>query len=170
MNPMTVRLFALVLLTFALDQFLKLWSVQAFPLGTFRTFVPGVLDLGLVHNTGMAWSLLSGAALPLALVRFLAVGVILTVLLRRRVTGVPAVALAFVAGGALGNAVDGVRLGYVVDMLASPALSAVTRAFGAGNFPVFNLADVWVVGGVGVLVLHGLLVERRAKGQARSGA
>lgn len=166
---MRAGLLALVFLTFALDQALKLWSSQAFTLGTFTPFVPGVLDLGLTHNTGMAWSLLSGAALPLALLRLVA-GSALLVFLWRRGASDPrqGVALAMIAGGALGNAADGLRLGYVVDMLSSPAFSFVTRALNAGNFPVFNLADVWVVSGVGLLLMRGALAGRRNVTGART--
>ena len=94
-----------------------------------------------------------------------AVGLGLVVFLLRRAqpTGY-AVALSLIAGGALGNAIDGLNAGRVTDMLASPALSAVTRALGQGDFPVFNLADVWVVGGV-LLLLFVSVREDRRRGQ-----
>lgn len=102
-----------------------------------------------------------GAALPLALMRA-AVGLGLVVFLLRRAqpTGY-AVALSLIAGGALGNAIDGLSAGRVTDMLLSPALSRVTRALGQGDFPVFNLADVWVVGGVLLLLFVTVQQDRR---------
>ena len=72
-----------------------------------------------------------------------------------------AVSLSLIAGGALGNAIDGLSAGRVTDMLLSPALSRVTRALGQGDFPVFNLADVWVVGGVLLLLFVTVQQDRR---------
>ncbi|MHA0040069.1 signal peptidase II [Deinococcus sp. PESE-13] len=156
-------LLALTILCVVLDLALKSWARAELP-GEVRPWLPGVLDLTLTYNTGAAWSLLSGAALPLALMRA-AVGLGLVVFLLRRAqpTGY-AVALSLIAGGALGNAIDGLSAGRVTDMLASPALSAVTRALGQGDFPVFNLADVWVVGGV-LLLLFVSVREDRRRGQ-----
>lgn len=144
-----------------LDQALKAWAVQEFTLNEFREVLPGVLSLGLIYNTGAAWGLLSGSALPLAVLRLL-VGVgILRYLARRAVPPLTVVALTLISGGALSNGLDGWRLGKVVDTLSSHSLSAVTRALGQGDFPVFNLADVWVVLGVLLLLLQSLFVSAR---------
>lgn len=144
---------ASALLFILLDQVLKVWTVQTFQEGEFRDFIPGVLSLGLVYNTGAAWSLFSGAALPLAVLR-LVVGIgLLVYLTRRPVSPVTGVALTLIASGALSNSLDGWRLGKVVDTLSSETFSVVTRLFGQGNFPIFNLADVWVVSGVALLLL-----------------
>lgn len=145
-----------VLLCILLDQALKVWAVREFTLGEFREVVPGVLSLGLIYNTGAAWSLFAGAALPLAALR-LVVGVgLLVYLARRTVPPLTGVALTLIAGGALSNSLDGWRLGKVVDTLSSHTLSTVTRVLGQGDFPVFNLADVWVVSGVLLLLLRSM--------------
>lgn len=142
-----------VLLCVVLDQALKLWTVQTFAEGEFRDFIPGVLSLGLVYNTGAAWSLFSGAALPLAALRVVVGTALVVYLLRRPVPPLTGVALTLIAGGALSNALDGWRLGKVVDTLSSHTFSAVTRLFGQGNFPIFNLADIWVVSGTALVML-----------------
>lgn len=136
-----------------LDQMLKLWTVQTFVEGEFRDFIPGILSLGLVYNTGAAWSLFSGAALPLAALRLVVGAALFIYLVRRPVPPLTGVALTLIASGALSNSLDGWRLGKVVDTLSSHTFSFVTRLFGQGNFPIFNLADVWVVSGVALLVL-----------------
>lgn len=141
------------LLFILLDQALKVWTVQAFREGEFRDFIPGVLSLGLVYNTGAAWSLFAGAALPLAALRFVVGAGLLMYLVRRPVPPLTGTALMLIASGALSNSLDGWRLGKVVDTLSSELLSVVTRLFGQGNFPIFNLADVWVVSGVALLLL-----------------
>lgn len=163
-----LALLALTTLCVVLDLALKGWA-RAELAGEVRSWLPGVLDLTLTYNTGAAWSLFSGSALPLALGRGL-VGLGLVVfLLRRSPPPGQAVALSLIAGGALGNAIDGLGAGRVTDMLASPALSLVTRALGQGDFPVFNLADVWVVGGVLLLLTQWRQDQRtrRARGKAR---
>ncbi|WP_369689442.1 signal peptidase II [Deinococcus aerius] len=155
-----------VLACLLLDQSLKAWAVREFTLGEFREVLPGVLSLGLIYNTGAAWSLFAGAALPLAALR-LVVGVALLVYLSRRaVPPLTGVALTLIAGGALSNSLDGWRLGKVVDTLASHTLSAVTRALGQGDFPVFNLADVWVVSGVLLLLLRSTRSPTRSSSTA----
>lgn len=144
------------LLCILLDQGLKVWTVQTFQEGEFRDFIPGVLNLGLVYNTGAAWSLFSGAALPLAALRLVVGAALLVYLVRRPVPPVTGVALTLIASGALSNSLDGWRLGKVVDTLSSETFSFVTRLLGQGNFPIFNLADVWVVSGVALLLLLSL--------------
>lgn len=143
-----------------LDQALKLWTVQTFAEGEFQDFIPGVLSLGLVYNTGAAWSLFAGAALPLAALRLVVGTGLLVYLVRRPVPPLMGVALTLVASGALSNSLDGWRLGKVVDTLSSHTFSFITRLMGQGNFPIFNLADVWVVSGVALIVLLGLRTKR----------
>lgn len=158
-------LLALTSLCVLLDLALKHWARTELP-GEWRPWWPGVVSLTLTYNTGAAWSLFSGAALPLALLRS-AVGVgLLAFLLRRPHPPVSGVALSLIAAGALGNAIDGLSAGRVTDMLASPALSALTRALGQGDFPVFNLADVWVIAGVLLLLIRGLRHDKRPKARA----
>ena len=74
-------------------------------------------------------------------------------LLRRPVPPLTGLALTLIASGALSNSIDGWRLGKVVDTLSSHTFSFVTRLLGQGSFPIFNLADVWVVSGVALLLL-----------------
>jgi signal peptidase II len=144
------------------DQLLKAWARSHLVLGAPAIpFIPGLLGFELTYNTGAAWSLLSGATLPLAIMRLL-VGVgILVYLFVRPQQRVLAVVLGLVAAGAIGNTIDGLRFGQVTDMLESPALSAVTLALRAGRFPIFNIADSCVVGGTLMLIVLSVLPERR---------
>ncbi|MBB6099003.1 signal peptidase II [Deinobacterium chartae] len=147
----------------ALDQWVKFWSVQNLALGEFRNFIPGVLQLYLTYNTGAAWSLLSGAALPLAILRLLVGLGLLAYMVRDRhkLSRTLQFTLALIAAGAIGNAIDGLRLGKVVDMFYSHQLSAVSKALGGGEFPIFNVADSCVVVGVILLIVLNLLPHRR---------
>lgn len=155
--PRRLPLWAPVLvaaLLLAADQLLKAWALSNLQLGAPTIpFIPGLVSWVLTFNTGAAWSLFSGSALPLAIGRLLVGLGILVYLWRRPQPRAMSVVLAMIAAGAVGNAIDGIRFGKVTDMISSPALSAVTRLLRAGEFPIFNIADSCVVVGTILLVL-----------------
>ena len=121
------------LLVVVIDQASKLWAVNALPFAQEIPFLPGLLQFCRVNNTGAAFSLFSGSTPVLALVS-LAVGVGVALLLLRQppTKPLPALALGFLLGGAVGNGIDRWRLGAVIDFLEFVPIS----------FPVFNVADV----------------------------
>lgn len=155
-SPIWVPLVVAGLLLIA-DQLLKAWALANLQEGVPAVlFLPGLVSWVLTFNTGAAWSLFSGSALPLALGRLLVGLGILIYLMRRPQPTALSIVLAMIAAGAIGNAIDGFRFGKVTDMIYSPALSAVTRAVNAGGFPIFNIADSCVVVGTLLLVLLSL--------------
>lgn len=139
------------------DQLLKHWALGNLTYGAPAIpVVPLLLDWVLTFNTGAAWSMFSDSALPLALGRLLVgVGVLLYLLLHPQSRALT-VALTMIGAGAIGNAIDGLTKGQVTDMIHMPLLSSMTRAIGAGDFPIFNLADVYVVLGTLTLLLLSL--------------
>lgn len=112
-------------------------------------FVTGFFNIVLRGNTGIAFSLLNGESARwfLVVLALLIVGGLL-VWLRRAENMALALGIGLVVGGALGNVVDRVRLGAVVDFLEF-------HAFGYA-WPAFNMADSAVVGGVALLLIEGL--------------
>lgn len=154
----------LAALLIAADQALKAWALAHLTYGAAPIpFLPGVLEWQLTFNTGAAWSLFSGSAVPLALAR-LAVGVGLLVYVTVRPQNrFLTVVLSMIAAGAIGNTIDGLRQGRVTDMLHAPPLSAVTRLLGAGDFPIFNIADSCVVVGTLLLLIASVVQDRRRK-------
>jgi signal peptidase II len=148
-----------------LDQWLKMWTVANIPLNAYNhtTPIPGFLSLAYVQNTGAAWSLFSGSTPVLIAVRIL-VGTGLLIWLLRNANKIPkwqVVGYAFIVSGAYGNAIDGVRFGYVIDMLQSHWLTAIYKPFFNTSFPIFNLADMGVVGGVLLLLVLSFLPTRK---------
>ena len=129
-------LLALALL--ALDQWVKRYITLTLPLGETRPLLPGFVELKTVHNYGAAWSSFSGMRWLLTIATSLIV-LALLVLLIRRVVRHPLGVLAgcLLISGGLGNILDRVRLGYVVDMFN----------FQFMNYPVFNVADICIVSG-----------------------
>lgn len=118
-----------------------------------------VLDLRLVRNRGITFGLLNGSAgigsVPIVLVA-IAVVIGLGVWLWRTDRTLVAVAVGAIAGGAIGNIGDRLRLGFVVDFIQ-------VHAFG-WSWYVFNLADAAIVCGVAALLVDGLVDGRRSEG------
>ena len=122
-----------------LDQWLKLWITANLPLGASMPLLPGLVEFLTVHNYGAAWSSFSGQrVLLLGVTAVILLGVALA--LGRRVVRHPlGVAACFLLiSGGIGNMIDRVRLGYVVDMFHFEFWPA---------YPVFNVADICVVCG-----------------------
>jgi signal peptidase II len=118
--------------------------------------VLSVFDLVLAHNTGAAFSFLSDAG-GMQRWLFSAIAVIASVwivwLLRRHQSQMLfALALSLILGGALGNLIDRIAYGYVVDFLSFH--------WDAHYFPAFNLADSAITCGAFLLILDGFLEKR----------
>ena len=128
---------------FALDQLLKLWASSNMNLHEIRSLIPGVLQLRLEQNTGAALSILSNHTWILSILSVSAAVLMVFFLLRRGLSRWEKTAVALVLGGTVGNAIDRVLLGYVVDMLEMEFLPIF----------VFNLADVFIDVGAVVFVL-----------------
>ena len=129
----------------AADQIVKLLVVGTMQLGETERFLPPLLQLARVHNYGAAWSSFSGARWLLIILT--AVGMCALAWLLVRIVRHPLGqwSLAIILGGGIGNLIDRVRLGYVVDMLETMFM----------DFPVFNVADVFVVcGTAGALIYY----------------
>lgn len=121
------------------DQLLKYWVVRHLEIGQSAAFLPGLVRLTRLHNTGAAWGSFSGStALLTAVTAVLLVAVAWLVLKKviRHPLGLCAAML--VLGGGIGNTIDRICRGYVVDMFDLEFMS----------YPIFNLADCFVVVGV----------------------
>ena len=129
----------------ALDQWVKHWITVNLPLGESMPLLPGFMQLRTVHNYGAAWSSFSGMRWLLVGVTSVIVLAVAYVLVRRIVRHPLGVAACFlILSGGLGNIIDRVRLGYVVDMFD----------FQFMNYPVFNVADIAVVCGALLAVIY----------------
>jgi signal peptidase II len=122
-----------------------------------RESVTSFFNLALTYNRGISFGLFNGGAGLNALVFSLAATAIVAVLLywlSRVASPFLAVAIGLIIGGAIGNVVDRVRLGAVVDFL--------DFHFGYLHWPAFNLADSAICIGVAAMLLDGLLLRREA--------
>lgn len=148
------RLWLLGTAVFALDQLTKSWINARLPLGSYGSggnieIFPGFFYLVHVGNTGAAWSMFTGAGLWLAL---LAVGTLVAIFFWRRPLGLRSGsaqgAFGLLCGGIVGNLVDRVVHGHVIDFL--------DFHFGNYTYPTFNVADSGICVGVFWYVLWSL--------------
>ena len=142
MSFLWMSLFALGIV--AVDQFTKFVVLENIALYEKVPFLPGFIGFTYVQNTGGAWSMFSGM-----MWLFVAVFAVLTVLIvveyfwkRMPFTGFERWCIAAVYGGGLGNMIDRVRLGYVVDMIETEFIT----------FPIFNVADCFITCGCIALI------------------
>ena len=120
-----------------LDQWVKHWITVNLPLGESMPFLPGLVELRTVHNYGAAWSSFSGQRWLLLAVTACIMAAIALLLARRIVRHPLGLAACWlILAGGLGNIIDRVRLGYVVDMFQFQFWQ---------SYPVFNVADICVV-------------------------
>ncbi|QEY31600.1 signal peptidase II [Synechococcus sp. RSCCF101] len=116
-----------------LDQLSKHWASTELLTGGPRPWIPGLLGLRYATNTGAAFSLFTDLTHLLALLSLaVALGAVVWILQGRARRPWQGLAVAFLLGGSLGNGLDRLRLGYVVDYLEFLPVS----------FPIFNAADV----------------------------
>jgi signal peptidase II len=115
------------------DQWSKAWVLSHLEPGRLYPFLPGLLALQRVSNTGAAFSLFRDSVQILAVVSLAVSAAVLLWILWKPPHGLwPRLALGFLLGGAAGNGLDRWNHGAVTDFLATVPFS----------FPVFNLADV----------------------------
>jgi signal peptidase II len=140
------------------DQLSKWWINSNFFLYESREVIPGFFNITFVTNTGAAFGLLAGWETVWRQVFFVGVSLFALVALffayrHFRNEGRLAVyGLALVAGGAVGNLIDRLRFGWVIDFL--------DFYLGSYHWPAFNVADAGITIGVGFLLLSSFLNGR----------
>jgi len=135
------------------DQLTKVWAVQALEGGKRIVLLPGILELTYVQNRGAAFGILQNARIFFLLITVAALAVIGYCLVR-----IPdgkkyrpmRLCLYLIAAGAVGNLIDRLFLSYVRDFIY----------FSLIDFPVFNVADIFITCATFVLLLLSLFYYR----------
>lgn len=136
--------FGMLLLAILVDQITKYFAIAYLEGKQAVTLIEGVLELDFYSNTGIAWSLLEGQIVFILFTGLIFMAVVLFCVIKLPeqkkfhclyfVCGV-------LTGGAVGNMIDRIRLGYVVDFISFTLI----------DFPIFNVADMCIVISVFVL-------------------
>jgi signal peptidase II len=154
----------LTTLSLVADQVSKAAIIAHFPQGGSLPLIPGFCELFHTHNYAAAFGLFGGkGAWFFLIVSTLAIGFIGFYFYRLRRDDVwLATALALILGGALGNMIDRLRHGFVIDFIR----------FYLGNlsWPTFNLADISIVCGVAMFAIDMMRSEKQARGAANGAA
>ena len=136
----------------AADQFTKYLTVANIALSQDVPFLPGLLQRTYVQNTGAAFSSFEGQQWLFALIFLVLTGLILFEYFKKPMgfSKLERWCIAAIYGGGLGNMIDRVRLGYVVDMIETTFM----------DFPVFNVADCFITCGCILLMVHLFLFNK----------
>jgi signal peptidase II len=158
----TWRWFALAAAIVVVDQITK-WAVLGYFASRFpREEITAFFNLVLVFNKGAAFSMFADAAgwqTPLlAAFALLASGIVSYLILRNPQKRLLCLGLALILGGAIGNLIDRLRFGHVVDFLDFHAMGA--------HWPAFNVADSGITVGAVLLILEGFVNHERRAGAA----
>ena len=136
----------------AADQITKYLTVANIALYEDVPFLPGLLQLTYVQNTGAAFSSFEGQQWLFALIFIVLTGLIFWEYFKKPMgfTTFERWCIAAIYGGGLGNMIDRVRLGYVVDMIETTFM----------EFPVFNVADCFITCGCIAMMVHLVLFNK----------
>ena len=145
-----VSIFISILLLIILDQAVKGYVVKEIPLGGMRRFIPKVVSLTYLKNSGAAFSMLENQQWFFTIITLTAMGAAF-VYLYRHIKGSLwlLLGLTLIISGGIGNFIDRVRQGFVVDMFHLDFM----------NFAIFNVADIYLTVGVGLLLIYLLREE-----------
>lgn len=153
-------LFSIILVAgiLALDQLVKYWAVHTVRAVGSIPLIEGVFHFTYTENRGAAFSILQGRQGFFIAVTVLMLAFLVGLLAKHQVRNLwGRLGVLFVIGGALGNFIDRLRLGYVVDIFD----------FRLIHFAVFNVADVFIVGGGIMCILYFLFMDDKLRGDGK---
>lgn len=133
-----------------LDQLVKLLVVANIPLGGTVPAIPGLFHLTYLQNTGAAFSMLEGQRTFFLILTLLFLAAVVLCAVKKWLDRPYLWILAAITGGAIGNLIDRMAFGYVVDMIELEFM----------QFAVFNVADMFITCGAVVLAVYALLIDR----------
>lgn len=146
--------YLLAALLIIIDQITKWNIVQNFELYQEKVIIPGFFSLFYIQNEGAAWGIFQGKMVFFYLVTLIVVGYLVYMFQQEKnKTKLVGISFALILSGAIGNFIDRLLNGYVVDMFRLDFI----------NFPIFNVADVCLTVGVVLMLIHVLFFEKEEK-------
>lgn len=160
MNKKYIWLLVISGFLISLDQIIKMYIHTHFALSESVTVIPNFFNLTYVRNFGAAFGFLAESHPQFREIFFLAMPPIALIIILAILRGVrdddtkQILALSSIFAGAIGNYIDRLRFRYVIDFLDF-------HLYGRWSWPAFNVADMAIVGGVGVLLLLMFLENKK---------
>ena len=138
---------AIIISVLFLDQLTKFLAARSLQLNTPLVLIKNFLNLSLVHNRGAAFGILKNQLFVFVIISLLAIALILYHLKDKKKSRLSSISLSLILGGAVGNLIDRLRFGFVIDFLDFRV------------WPVFNIADSAIT--IGVILLSWELLCRK---------
>lgn len=139
------------LLIIIADQITKILVSSQFTPTTQIKLIPNIINLVFLKNTGAAFSMLTGRVSILGIVSVVfCIGLVAYVIVKKPGHTLQRISLMLIFSGALGNAIDRIFRGYVIDFIETAFIS----------FPVFNIADIAITVGAVLLIVYVIFFDK----------
>ena len=143
--------YMLAALLIVVDQLSKWAILQNFELYEEKILLPGFLSLFYIQNRGAAWGIFEGRMIFFYIITVFVVGYLIYMLHKEKTDSkLVGVSFSLILAGAIGNFIDRLVNGFVVDMFRLDFI----------NFPIFNVADMCLTVGVALMLIHVLFFEK----------
>ena len=149
--------FIIIAIIVALDQLTKFLICANFDLNSSMPVIDGILHITYIHNSGAAFSIFQNKTVFLIVIQVTVIAIVLVYLIARRKKDhwCLLLSVSLIAAGGMGNLIDRAVNGYVVDFLQLP------------HWPIFNVADISVCVGCGLLVLYMFFIDPKRSGDRK---
>ncbi len=157
-RSLMVSFIGIILAVICMDQVTKILILHNFALYESKVMISGFFNLTYITNNGAAFSMLAGQPALWRQIFFISAAgaALIFIWLAQRSFGrnssLYTTALALIAGGAIGNLIDRIRFGFVIDFL--------DFFLGVNHFPAFNIADSAITVGVILFIFKNIVLER----------
>lgn len=153
------KILPISLLLIVIDQVVKILVISKLALQQSITIINNFFNITYVRNTGAAWSILSGNVLLLIMISVLALVAIYYYLIKDKyLNKIDIVSYSMLIGGIIGNLIDRIVHGYVIDYLDFKIFNY--------NFPIFNIADTLIV--ISIIIIGISLIVGEYREQNRN--
>ncbi len=153
------KILPISLLLVVIDQVVKILVINKMALQQSIIVINNFFNITYVRNTGAAWSILSGNVLLLIMISVIALGVIYYYLIKdKKLNKIDTISYSMLIGGIIGNLIDRVVHGYVIDYLDFKIFNY--------NFPIFNIADTLIV--ISIIIIGISLIVGEYREQNRN--
>lgn len=147
------KLISVSLIALLLDQIVKTILNLTMEVGKSIRIIPNFFNITLAHNYGAAWSILGGARIVLILIALLVlISIYFFFIKDKELTNIDKVTYGLLIGGIIGNLLDRIIYGYVIDYLDFNILGY--------DYPIFNIADICIVVSVFILIITTIKGEK----------
>ena len=150
---MTKKIIIFTLLFILIDQLSKILIVGNLELDHEISIIPSFFSLMYIRNTGAAWGMFSNGTIILAIFSLAFLVFTLKYVFSKKRSNLEIIIISMLYGGIIGNLIDRLFRNYVVDFLSF-------NIFGY-NFPIFNIADCYIVISIGLIILKMIMDDRK---------